>query len=166
MKKVISILLALIMLFSVTCVAFAGSWQEEEAYQTIRNYCPYHGKDECKGYFYYDTNLKRQVGCDCCEKCPNYIKNGVAVNIGEYSACRVDSYFDIDVMDKEGNIIHNGDLTTHYYWKAKCCEACTEKVGCKCNNTEDPDACGCPYCEFTPDHTDEKIEEGLDKGRQ
>ena len=167
MKKVISVLLSLIMLFSLTAVAFAaGNWQEEEAYQSIRNYCPYHGEGECKGYFYYDEDLKRQVGCDCCEKCPNYIKNGVAVNIGEYSGCFVDSYFDIDTMNADGSLAHKGDLTTHYYWKAKCCGLCTGKSGCKCNNTEDLDACGCPYCKYKPDHTDEKIEEGLEKGRQ
>lgn len=165
MKKIISVLLALIMLFSMSAVAFAvGNWQEEEAYKTIRVYCP--NCDDCKGYFVYDETLKRQVGCDCCDKCPNRIVDGIAVNIGEYLACRIDSYFDLDTMNADGTLAHKGDLTTHYYWKAKCCDLCTEKRGCKCNNTEDKDACGCPYCEFTPDHTDEKIEAGLEKGRE
>ena len=155
MKKIISVLLTLIMLFSLASIAFAGSWQEEEAYKEVRVYGP--DCDNCSGTF----------GRDHSTNCPNYVnENGVAVNIGEYSGCRVDSYFDIDEIDKEGNIIHKGDLTTHYYWKAKCCEDCTGKFGCKCNNTDNKDACGCPYCEYTPDHTDEKIEEGLEKGKQ
>lgn len=167
MKKIISILLAALMIFSIATVAFAGSYIEEErnAEVCVRcSECP-----DCTGKF----------GCDCCQFCPGYIdNNGVPINLSKFLDCAYDSYYDVDVFkydengavifDENGNAVleHKGDYTTHYYWKARCCEECTGRVGCKCNNTDYANPCGCPCCLYEPDHSAEKIQEGLDSGRE
>lgn len=131
MKKVLSLLLVVSMIFTFSSVAFAGTWQEAESNKGVREYCtnPECGV-ECLGTF----------GCTCCEKCPNLLdETGTAVNIGGYANCHVESYLDLDVKDSAGNIIHYGEQITKYYWKAKCCDDCTGKGDCICH-------CGCPHC--------------------
>ena len=155
MKKLLSALLAVIMIFSLASVAFAGSWNEEQANANITEYCT-SCNNPCTGKF----------GCTCCDQCPGHIdENGVATNTSGYLPCRFDFYLDVDIVDADGNIIHKGDQKVHYYWKVKCCDACTGKVGCKCNCKDGKDP-KCPYCvDETEDDTDKKIEEGIDKGR-
>lgn len=153
MKKIISLLLVVSMLFVFSSVAFAGSWQEAEANKGVKEYCTNSACNvECTGSF----------GCTCCAKCPNALNDkGEAVNIGGYASCRVDSYLDLDVPDSAGNIIHKGDQTTKFYWKSYCCPDCTGTNTCRCN-------CGCPHC-VDPLADDgnlgESIEGGLDAGR-
>lgn len=167
MKKIISIMLAVLMIFSLTTIAFAkGSYQEEEAQKGVLFRCT--ECDDCTGVF----------GCNCCNECPGYIDdNGVATNTAQFNACAFDFYYDIDIYDylEDGSVaknddgtyklIHKGTYTTHYYWKALCCEECTGRKGCRCNNTDYENPCGCPCCLYEPDHTEEKIQEGIDKAQ-
>lgn len=167
MKKIISILLAALMIFSLATVVFAGSYTEEAANTDVLEKC-----EACAG-------CTGKFGCNCCEACPGYINgDGVATNLAGYSICHYGSYYDVDVYeyDENGAVIknadgsfalkHEGDYTMHYYWKAKCCEDCTGKLGCKCNNQDLKENCGCPACFYQPDHTEEQIQEGLQKGRE
>ena len=167
MKKIISLLLAVLMIFSVMVVAFAGSYKEEAANEGVLVRCAV--CDKCTGKF----------GCNCCAECPGYIdENGVATNSAQFLDCAFGSYYDVDIYkyDENGAIIkkddgtydleHKGDYKMHYYWKALCCEECTGRKGCRCNNTDYENPCGCPCCLYEPDHTEEKIQEGLDKGKE
>lgn len=131
MKKVLSLLLVVSMLFTFSGMAFAGTWQEYEANKGVKVYCTNNQCNvECSGTF----------GCTCCNECPNALNDrGEAVNLGGFANCRVDSYFDIDIKDSAGNTIHTGSQVTLYYWKSPCCEECTGKNTCMCH-------CGCPHC--------------------
>lgn len=154
MKKLLSVVLAVIMIFSFSAVAFAaGSWNEEQANAGITEYCT-HCSNPCTGVF----------GCTCCEECPGYIdENGVATNVSEYLECRYGYYRDIDIyVDGSSVPTHKGDQTIHYYWKVKCCDECTGKVGCKCNCKNGKEA-NCPYCidEDAEDNIDDKINGGI-----
>lgn len=155
MKKLLSVFLAAIMIFSFASVAFAGSWNEEQANVGIKEYCT-NCNNPCTGEF----------GCTCCELCPGHIdENGNATNTSGYLPCHYDFYLDVDILDADGNIIHKGDQTTHYYWKAKCCDACTGKVGCKCDCKKGREP-NCPYCiDDTKDDVGDKIEDGIHKGQ-
>lgn len=167
MKKIISLLLAVLMIFSASVVAFADSYKEEAANEGVLVRCA--ECDNCTGKF----------GCNCCTECPGYIdKNGVATNSAQFLDCAFGSYYDVDIYkyDENGAVIknedgtyaleHKGDYKMHYYWKALCCEECTGRKGCRCNNTDYENPCGCPCCLYEPDHTEEKIQEGLDKGKE
>ena len=167
MKKILSILLAALIIMSVGSVAFAGSYIEEGANATVLVRCT--ECDNCTGKF----------GCNCCEDCPGYVdKNGVATNISQFLGCAYDFYYDVDVYqynpdgsvakDADGKyiVIHEGTLKNRYYWTAPCCEECTGRKGCRCNNTDYAKPCGCPDCLYEPDHTEEKIQEGVDKAQE
>lgn len=168
MKKVLSVLLAVLMIFSLTTIAFAkGSYREEEAQKGVLVRCT--ECDSCTGVF----------GCNCCEDCPGYIdEHGVATNTAQFNGCAFDFYYDVDIYqhledgsvaknpDGTNKLLHKGDYTTHYYWKALCCEECTGRKGCRCNNQDYDNPCGCPGCFYEPDHTEEKIQEGIDKGQE
>lgn len=171
MKKVLSFLLAALMIFSVGTVAFAGSYQEEAANAGVLRRCT--ECDECTGLF----------GCNCCEECPGYLDaDGVATNTALYEACAFGFYWDVDVykLESDGSYARNEDgsyILLHkanpetagkvrYYWKALCCEECTGKKGCRCNNQDYENPCGCMGCYFEPDHTEEKIQEGVEKGQE
>ncbi len=153
MKKLLSVLLAVIMIFSFSAVAFAaGSWEEEQANIGITEFCT-NCSNPCTGKF----------GCTCCEDCPGHIdERGDATNISGYLECRFGYYLDSDIVDGNGNIVHKGDNKVHYYWKAKCCDDCTGKVGCKCN-CKDGKEPNCPYCidNDEDDNIDDKINGGI-----
>lgn len=152
MKKLLSVFLAAVMIFTFASVAFAGSWYDEQANAGITEYCTNCG-NACTGTF----------GCTCCEECPGYIDaDGNAANVAGYLACRYDFYLDVDIYDGDGHRIHTGDQKMHYYWKAKCCDDCTGKVGCKCN-CKNGDEANCPYCidEDADDNLSDKVEGGI-----
>lgn len=164
MKRLISMFLAVLLMMSVSSVALAvgGSFYEEQALKDagIVVKCEKCG-DACTGKF----------GCTCCEECPGRVdSDGIALNIGDYLECRYGYYFDSDVYsqnaDGSSTLVHNGDFKMHYYWKPLCCEECTGKKGCTCNNVDYETPCGCPCCYYEPDHLEERIEEGVEKGRQ
>ncbi len=150
MKKVLSLLLVVSMLFTFSAVVFAGSWQEHEANLGVKEFCQNEGcTNECSGTF----------GCTCCDKCPNLIDHtGAAVNVSRYSPCHFDFYFDLDEMDSAGNIIHTGTNKTQYYWKVACCDECTGRTICKCN-------CGCQYC-VDPYADNEDLQDKIDDAQQ
>lgn len=152
MKKLLSVFLAAVMIFTFASVVFAGSWNDEQANAGITEYCTNCG-NACTGTF----------GCTCCENCPGHIDDyGNATNVVGYLACRYDFYLDVDIYDANGTLIHEGDQKTHYYWKAKCCDDCTGKVGCKCN-CKNGDEANCPYCidEDANDDLNDKVEGGI-----
>lgn len=156
MKKLLSVFLATIMIFSFATVAFAaGSWNEEQANVGIKEYCTSCG-NACEGVF----------GCTCCENCPGHLdEKGNATNVSGYLECRYGFYLDADIVDDGGHTIHTGDNKMHYYWKAKCCDDCTGKAGCKCNcKTEDGKANKCPYC--IDNDEDQNISDKVDGGIQ
>lgn len=164
MKKAISVLLALLMVLSCSTVAFAGSWVEANNLESsdIVIYCTACGSEKSGG------KCTGKFGCNCCEACPGYIDDtGVALNCTQFCGCRYDVFYDIDVFDKTtGELLHKGTQKNVYYWKPVCCEKCTGVVGCKCNDvTDDKDGCSCSFCAFTPDKTEEMLQEGLEKGR-
>lgn len=153
MKKLLSVFLAVTMILSLSLVAFAaGSLEEEQANIDIREYCTNCG-NACTGMF----------GCTCCENCPGHLDEfGNATNISGYLECRFGYYLDADVFDADGKLTHKGDNKTHYYWKAKCCDDCTGKVGCKCNCKNGKEA-NCPYCidQEAEDGVADKVEGGI-----
>lgn len=158
MKKIISLALVVMMLFSLSVVAFAdaGSWDEAQTCASVTRKCAV--CDACTGKF----------GCSCCEKCPGAVDiNGTPINLASLIECSYGYYVDRDFTAPDGTE-HFGDFETHYYWKTPCCENCTGLVGCHCN-------CGnCIYCPEEPkDEFDEKFEEaretainGFSKGIQ
>lgn len=154
MKKLLSVFLAAVMIFSFASVAFAaGSAAEEAANVGAREYCTSCG-NECTGVF----------GCTCCEACPGHLnENGEATNLTGYLECRFGYYLDADIMDGNGNVIYDGDNTVHYYWKVKCCDDCTGKTGCKCDcKLENGKTNKCPYCVNTDDdNIDNKVDQGI-----
>lgn len=169
MKKFISLLMAVLMIMSVATVAFAapGSYKEEAANSYVFLKC-----EKC-------SSCTGKFGCECCEACPGYMgEDGVPDNLGEYLDCRFGFYYDIDVYkynpdgsiktkaDGTYDLEHEGTFKMRYYWKTPCCGECTGKKGCQCNNTDFKDSCGCVCCTYTPDHTEEQIQEGLETGRQ
>lgn len=167
MKKFLSVFLAVLMIFSIATTAFAGSYLEEEAQVGVLVRCA--DCDNCTGKF----------GCNCCINCPGYVdENNVAINTAQFLGCAYGQYYDTDVYayNSDGSVQknddgtfkleHKGDYKMHYYWKALCCEECTGRKGCRCNNTDYDNPCGCPDCLFKPDHTEEKIQEGLEAGRE
>lgn len=162
MKKLLSMLLAVLLILSVSAVAFAkeGSYAEEVANAGIKVYCQ--NCAGCTGVF----------GCNCCENCPGYTDtaNGVPLNIGDYLECRYGFYLDVDTYTyaEDGTPVleHEGTLKIRYYWKALCCEECTGMRGCKCNNKDYVHPCGCPCCYYEPDHVEEKIHDGIEKGKE
>ncbi len=161
MKKVLSVIIAVIMAFSLlSVVAFAGTKEEADACAEIKVFCE--SCDNCTGKF----------GCNCCENCPGYVdESGNATNVGKYSPCRYDSYYSYDVFTYDETsqtyvASEQGDGKIHYYWKPLCCDNCTGLKGCQCNNTDDgADNCECAYCAYTPDHFAEQVEDGLESGR-
>ncbi len=170
MKKILSVLIAVLIVFSTLTTVFAaqGTYQEENANAAVFVRC-----DKCEA-------CTGKFGCNCCADCPGYMgDDGVPTNTNRFTGCRFGYYLDVDVYEigadgkivKEADgvtdkLIHDGDDTIHYYWKALCCEDCTGLKGCQCNNTDNKEACGCVYCAYTPDHTDEQIKDGLEKGRE
>lgn len=140
------------MIFSFSAVAFAaGSAEEEALNKGITEYCT-SCSNPCTGVF----------GCTCCSDCPGHLdENGNATNVAGYLECRYGYYLDADVKDSKGNLVHQGDNKMHYYWKAKCCDDCTGKAGCKCN-CEDASGVKCPYCmNDEDDNLNDKVEGGI-----
>lgn len=158
MKKIISVLLAILMVFSLTVIAFAyGSREEEANCSDVRFYCEF--CDSCSGKF----------GCKCCEKCPGHLdENAEPTNTGLYASCRYDSYLDSDEYDPiSGDKVYEGDWFIHYYWKGMCCAECTGLKGCQCHNTTDKSCtCQCVACSYTPDEFAEAVKDGIEAGRQ